>query len=1139
MELRIALKVLTVFVFVILFLPPVNASLFSLCGTATSSITLTNNIPNNPSSNISASGVCFTVGADNIVIDGNGFSIYGNGTGIGIDNSGGYDNIIIKNFANINNFSIAIYAKDMENATIENNTVSSETAQPTIGIGLDHSKSVAIAGNTIATNSYAVAINASSSNITIQSNNLSASTTDENISAIAVRLSSNIHIESNNITVHGSGKPVFGIIAYFLSSDISIFSNTITTVNANATGIFLGLIYNSILSGNTIQTTGAFSHGVSAFTIVNTTIMSNTITTGNTSSYGIGLSGYNEVLSGVRLSDNIIATTGILSPAIAVSHMFDMSITGNTLATTNSESYGIGINNSGTITIDAGNSIATGGADSDGMLIISTENITIESNTITTSNDFSVGINADQAPGIRILGNLVTTQKAQGIWFESSFNATASENTVSTNGTAAALFVISNSPNATITMNTAEAFGPYSYGIEISNSPYLFITKNSILTYNKWSTAILLDQNSNKTIIKNNTLETAEDNSYGIDLTSTRNTEISENTITTKGDYSSALKTANEFFSSILNNVVVTYGVGSSGIYSLSAQAPTYINNTITTYGSVDGVSIYNPTSLTIKQATINSANRELSIVGARTTLRDVSVTINQTSFYLDSIHENISLFVSKTPPAVPAEKQLLSDIFEIGGTDTVGVFNVSFAKTANINMNSIRLYWYNSSVSTWNEVSGDVFENYVSVHPLPLTGSTLFAVLGSRYECNTTLTVSLTLGNDIASNGTCFTVGADNITIDGNGYSVIGNGTGVGINNPDGYDNVTIRNFAGINNFTIGINATTMENSTIVNNTIVAATVSNGNGVVLSSSVGLNVSLNIITTSGSSGYGIRATDVNTSSFDRNTITTSGSSGYGFRFITSNANTMSANTIAVATANAIRLDASLFNAVLSNTLSTTGVATSAVYLLSSNATTVSSNIIATTELGAIGVYTSETTNNSISSNVINTNGNGSMGIRVFSSTNSFILTNSISTAGSEADGSGANGIQLSLTSNSTVSSNTITTTGAPTSYGIFLFSAINNTLSNNTVTASGSPEVYSIYSSGNSVTHMVLTGNINITTTEFRNITIDVISSPPASPSGKTRIGDALNITNLTAGGFIDFNLSYTDSQISGLTEST
>ena len=72
------------------------------------------------------------------------------------------------------------------------------------------------------------------------------------------------------------------------------------------------------------------------------------------------------------------------------------------------------------------------------------------------------------------------------------------------------------------------------------------------------------------------------------------------------------------------------------------------------------------------------------------------------------------------------------------------------------------------------------------------------------NFTCGDTITESCTLSCNLNSNGTCFTIGANNITIDGAGHSITGNSTGNGID-VTGINNVTIKNIT-IYNFTDGI---------------------------------------------------------------------------------------------------------------------------------------------------------------------------------------------------------------------------------------------------------------------------------------------------------------------------------------------
>ncbi len=131
-------------------------------------------------------------------------------------------------------------------------------------------------------------------------------------------------------------------------------------------------------------------------------------------------------------------------------------------------------------------------------------------------------------------------------------------------------------------------------------------------------------------------------------------------------------------------------------------------------------------------------------------------------------------------------------------------------------------------------------------------------------------VTFSITLDANLVVNGTCFTVQANNIVIDGAGYTITGNtsGSGVSVTN---YNNITIKNFAGINNFTNGVYGSGMTNSTIYNNTLV----SNRKGIVLSGANFTNVISNIVTTSNPTAFGISLeSTTNETTLLNNNITT-------------------------------------------------------------------------------------------------------------------------------------------------------------------------------------------------------------------------------------------------------------------------
>ncbi|MBI4009863.1 MAG: right-handed parallel beta-helix repeat-containing protein, partial [Candidatus Aenigmarchaeota archaeon] len=149
-------------------------------------------------------------------------------------------------------------------------------------------------------------------------------------------------------------------------------------------------------------------------------------------------------------------------------------------------------------------------------------------------------------------------------------------------------------------------------------------------------------------------------------------------------------------------------------------------------------------------------------------------------------------------------------------------------------------------------------------------------------------ITSNTTLDQNVIAPGTCFTIGASNIFLDGNGFTITGNTTGAGISST-GFSNITIRNFAGILNFTRGIDFLNVENSSIFNNTIVAANVTFGEGIRLENSNNNNISTNTINTSGTQGDGISISTSLRNNITLNRITPQGG-GQGIFFGEGNSN---------------------------------------------------------------------------------------------------------------------------------------------------------------------------------------------------------------------------------------------------------
>ena len=107
---------------------------------------------------------------------------------------------------------------------------------------------------------------------------------------------------------------------------------------------------------------------------------------------------------------------------------------------------------------------------------------------------------------------------------------------------------------------------------------------------------------------------------------------------------------------------------------------------------------------------------------------------------------------------------------------------------------------------------------------------SIMMISFASAIEITTCQTLNIagatyTLQNDIVTTGTCFTITADNITLDGNGFTIDGDDSGIdrGVYS---YSKryLVIKNFKNITDFYYGIEFNSADSSIIMNNTISSA---------------------------------------------------------------------------------------------------------------------------------------------------------------------------------------------------------------------------------------------------------------------------------------------------------------------------
>ncbi|MDP3918444.1 MAG: right-handed parallel beta-helix repeat-containing protein [Nanoarchaeota archaeon] len=301
------------------------------------------------------------------------------------------------------------------------------------------------------------------------------------------------------------------------------------------------------------------------------------------------------------------------------------------------------------------------------------------------------------------------------------------------------------------------------------------------------------------------------------------------------------------------------------------------------------------------------------------------------------------------------------------------------------------------------------------------------------------------TLTQNITSNGTCFIIGANNIILNGGGYTIIGNISGYGITLDNTRSNITIQNFGSISNFSIGFfsNLTSyLFNSTIINNTLIGTEVSNSDGHsihILSGSSNL-ITLNTaysLETENDIGAITIYTNVNNTNITYNDIPFSNKAGIQFEGYN---NYVAHNIIN----NTIGSGIQIYDNGLNQNL------------------TVYNNTIINSQFHSINLFLADIniniTGNRIYSNSSGTEGNPKDGIFLTTTKEVIVKYNIINMTGNFS-----NAIYVVELKNSTISNNLITMSGE-NSNGIWITDGSDNiNFNNNNLTVSGTNESYGIY----------------------------------------------------------------------------
>lgn len=352
-----------------------------------------------------------------------------------------------------------------------------------------------------------------------------------------------------------------------------------------------------------------------------------------------------------------------------------------------------------------------------------------------------------------------------------------------------------------------------------------------------------------------------------------------------------------------------------------------------------------------------------------------------------------------------------------------------------------------------------------------------IFSFLSSLILANATMNVSIcgavlnetnmtyTLNQSISiwNADSCIIINATNVTLDCLGYNITYGGDDadyIGIDNLDGFDNITIKNCVITQNGSApaqhAIYFEESENAVIFNNTIrtfggLPQVVNGSRGIYLDmSSTNANISSNTINTSGDYSFGIFLGDSNNSIVNDNIIITSGEFADAIRADSSPNSTLISNNITISGDGADGIFAMMdsgFSIVYNNIIITSGGNQSHGINLDDDAEgmNITLNTITTSGDGGHGI-TAYSKNNNLTSNTITTSGNESHGIYLSSGNLTLVYSNAIITTGTEAAG-----IYIDFESYNNLTNNAINTTNG---FAIWVAGLVvpdyNHTVQNNT-----------------------------------------------------------------------------------------
>jgi len=543
-------------------------------------------------------------------------------------------------------------------------------------------------------------------------------------------------------------------------------------------------------------------------------------------------------------------------------------------------------------------------------------NSLVENNTV--NNNSQNGIRLHSSSNNNLTNNIVNGNDNQGIYIFASSTNNQLINNIANSNNDQGIFILSSSNNNQLINNIANSNNDQ--GIFILSSSNNNLTNN--IASNNSQNGIFLQSGSNNQLTNN----IASNNSQnGIRLQSGSNNQLTNNIVNGNDNHGILILISSN---NILQNNILNFNIQrglyfdiandniiSGGIINNSGQDAIFIKGT----GSTNN----NFTNVTITNTNASYYDINFTTEGINGTYLIDMPHIGNYSFtgtggivnFKDSQYGEIRFLET-----INGSGTNLTNDVRIGNNSVVeSGNNVGLNRSANITLFGIGDRGFVEPVLLRDGVpcASGVCSNFTSladdIVKFNVSYWTEYRVGGGCGVLNSPNTVYI-LQNDVSSSGTCFTIGADNVTLDGNGklvnYSQVS--VGYAVNNT-GFDNVTIKNLVieqgnSSNIRSYGVYYEGADDGTIENNTI--RTSGNFSYVIRFdfNSNNNTITLNNITASGSSGYGIFLTANSISNtLTSNTINTNGSFGHGIRLqSSSNSNNNITNNTIIPDPNIIR-----------------------------------------------------------------------------------------------------------------------------------------------------------------------------------------------------------------------------------------